>query len=161
MQWVGIRTHTHTLLSDTRSEESNCNPQKNSTSILFYFFSSFPKEITFQWIPSHCGIPGNEEADTIAKQSSFSDLYVTSPMSQVILKPFRCFTYITAHSPTLPSLLLHHRHFTYVTWRTAHDLFPYLIQNCMPLLMCSLCFIHWVKLLTHESLHNLISINSG
>ena len=27
---------------------------------------------------------------------------VTLPTSQLILQPFRCFTYITAHSPTLP-----------------------------------------------------------
>ena len=32
------------------------------------------------------------------------------PTSQLILQPFRCFTYITVHSPTLPS-----RCFTYVT----------------------------------------------
>ena len=32
------------------------------------------------------------------------------------------FTYITAHSPTLLSLLLPHRIFTYVTWRDAHAL---------------------------------------
>ena len=31
-----------------------------------------------------------------------------------------CFTYITAHSPNLPSLLLRHRLFTYVTWLAAH-----------------------------------------
>ena len=39
---------------------------------------------------------------------SFSSLYVTSPTSQLNLQPFRRFTYITAHSPTL--LLLHLRH---------------------------------------------------
>ena len=53
---------------------------------------------------------------------SFSKLSVTSPMSQHILQPFRCFTYITAHSPTLPlssahsptfpSLHLHHNSFS-------------------------------------------------
>ena len=34
----------------------------------------------------------------------------------------RCFTYVTAHSPTLVSLFLRHRLFTYVTWRAAHDI---------------------------------------
>ena len=42
----------------------------------------------------------------------FSNLSVTSPMSQLILQPFRYFTYITAHSPTLPSLHLRHSSFS-------------------------------------------------
>ena len=50
----------------------------------------------------------------------FSKLSVTSPTSQLILQPFRYFTYVTAHSPTLLSPLIRHRIFTYVTWRAAH-----------------------------------------
>ena len=42
------------------------------------------------------------------------------PTSQLIVQRLRCLTYITAHSPTLLSLLLRHRLFTYVTWRAAH-----------------------------------------
>ena len=42
------------------------------------------------------------------QQSSFSNLFVTSRTSQLILQPFRRFTYVTAHSPTLPLLHLHH-----------------------------------------------------
>ena len=41
--------------------------------------------------------------------SSFSNPSVTLPTSQFILQSFRCFTYVTAHSPTLLSLLLRHR----------------------------------------------------
>ena len=37
---------------------------------------------------------------------SLSNLSVTSPTSQLIFQPFRRFTYVTAHSPTLLSLLL-------------------------------------------------------
>ena len=51
---------------------------------------------------------------------SFSNLSVTSPTSQLILQPFRRFTYVTAHSPSLLSLFLRHRLFIYVTWRAAH-----------------------------------------
>ena len=40
---------------------------------------------------------------------SFSNLSVTSPTTQIILQPFRRFTYVTAHSPTLPLLHLGHR----------------------------------------------------
>ena len=44
---------------------------------------------------------------------SFSNLSITSPTSQLILQPFRCFTYVTAHSPTLLSLYLRQRSFSY------------------------------------------------
>ena len=49
--------------------------------------------------------------------SSFAKPSVALPTSQYILQPFRCFTYVTAHSPTLVSLLLRHRLFT---WLAAH-----------------------------------------
>ena len=52
--------------------------------------------------------------------SSFSNPSVSLPTSQFIVQPFCCFTYITAHSATLLSLLLRHRLFTYITWRAAH-----------------------------------------
>ena len=46
------------------------------------------------------------------KQSSFSNLSVSSPTSQLILQPFRRFTFVTAHSTTLPSLYLRHSSFS-------------------------------------------------
>ena len=51
---------------------------------------------------------------------SFSNPSVALPTSQLILQPFRWFTYVSAHSPTLLSLPLRHRLFTYVIWRAAH-----------------------------------------
>ena len=54
--------------------------------------------------------------------SSFSNPSVALPTSQSILQPFCCFTYVTTHSPTLLSLLLRHRLFT---WRAAHGLLHY------------------------------------
>ena len=54
------------------------------------------------------------------RHSSFSNPSLALPMSQLILQTFRCFTYVTAHSPTVLSLPLCHRIFTYVTWRAAH-----------------------------------------
>ena len=42
------------------------------------------------------------------EQSSFAKLFVASPTSELILQPFRRFTYITIHSPTLPLLHLCH-----------------------------------------------------
>ena len=50
----------------------------------------------------------------IQEQSSFSKISVTSPTSQLILivQAFRHFTYVTSHSPTLPSLYLRHNSFS-------------------------------------------------
>ena len=45
------------------------------------------------------------------EQSSFSNISVTSPTSQLILQHFRHFTYVTTHYPTLPSLYLRHSSF--------------------------------------------------
>ena len=70
----------------------------------------------------------------LMKLCSFSNLSVTSLTSQLILQPFRRFISVRTHSPTLPllhlhhssfptltSLLLRHRLFTYVNWRAAHE----------------------------------------
>ena len=43
---------------------------------------------------------------------SFSNPLVASLMLQLILQPLHCFTYVTAHSPTLPSLQLRHSPFS-------------------------------------------------
>ena len=43
---------------------------------------------------------------------SFSNLSVPSTTLQLILQPFRRFTYVTAHSPTLPLLLLRNSSFS-------------------------------------------------
>ena len=52
------------------------------------------------------------------RSSSFSNPFVASsnpsfasPTSQLIFQPFRCFTYVTAHFPTLQSLRLPHSSF--------------------------------------------------
>ena len=54
------------------------------------------------------------------RHSSFSNPSVALPTSQIILQPLRCFTYVSAHSPPLLSLLLSHRLFTYLIWRATH-----------------------------------------
>ena len=50
----------------------------------------------------------------------FTYVIGTSPTSQLILQPFRRYTYVTGHSTTLSLLHLRHRHFNYVTLRAAH-----------------------------------------
>ena len=54
------------------------------------------------------------------RQNLFSNPSQALPKSQLILQRFRCFTYVTIHSPALLSLLLPHSTFTYVAWRAAH-----------------------------------------
>ena len=61
--------------------------------------------------------------------------YIASPTSQLIVQPFRCFTYITAHSTALPLLHIHHRHFTYVTWWAAHA--PMMMFNISMMILLS------------------------
>ena len=46
------------------------------------------------------------------RRSSFSNPSFASAMSQLILQPFRRFTYVAAHSPTFPSLYLRHSSFS-------------------------------------------------
>ena len=53
----------------------------------------------------------NKVASLLTEQSSFSNLSVTSPTSQLILQPCRRFTYVTAHYPTLPLLHLRYSSF--------------------------------------------------
>ena len=52
--------------------------------------------------------------------NSFSNPSIALPMSLLILQHFRCFTYVTVHSPTLLSLLLYHK-LSYVTMSRAHS----------------------------------------
>ena len=54
----------------------------------------------------------NEQSAAHLRHNSFSNHSVALPLSQLIFQPFRCFTYVTAHSPILLSLLLRHRLFT-------------------------------------------------
>ena len=69
------------------------------------------------------------------RHSSFSNSSVALPTSQLILQAFRCLTYVTAHSPTLPPLYLHHSslsnpcRFTYITAHSPTLLSLYLCHS--------------------------------
>ena len=54
----------------------------------------------------------NEQSSLYLRHSSFSNPSVALPASQLILQPFHRFTYVTAHSPTLPLFHLHHSSFS-------------------------------------------------
>ena len=61
------------------------------------------------------------------RKGSFSNLSVTSPTLQLILQPFRRFTYVTAHSPTLP--LLHLRRGSFSNPSPGEPRIGYIIEN--------------------------------
>ena len=79
---------------------------------------------------------------------------ITSPTSQLILQPFRCFTYVTTHSPTIPLFHLHHSSFSNpfccFTYVTAHSpMFP-------SLYLCHSSFSNPFRcFLCHSSFSNL------
>ena len=56
--------------------------------------------------------PTSQVLHLIHLTSSFFNLSITSPTSQLILQPVLRFTYVTAHSPTLPLLHLLHSSFS-------------------------------------------------
>ena len=68
------------------------------------------------------------------RHSSFSKLSISSPTSQLILQAFHLFTYVTANSPTLPLLCLHHSSFSKL-----FHLFTYVTANSPTLPSLHLC----------------------
>ena len=57
-----------------------------------------------------CGV--DEAAKGWRMSRAQSPIFVTSPTSKLILQPFRRFTYVTAHTTTLPLLHLRHSSFS-------------------------------------------------
>ena len=87
------------------------------------------------------------------RHSSFSNPSVALPTSQLILQPFSCFIYFTAHSSTLILLPLHHRLFTYVTWRAAHG--NNFISQIFKVCYCPLFLaMRWIVVLDSQQLTN-------
>ena len=81
-------------------------------------------------------------SEAMEEQENEQILILQPLPSQLILQPFRRFTNVTAHSPNLLSLHLHHMYFTYVTWRTAHGLKPTINfwAGCLSFFFLHLCF---------------------
>ena len=69
----------------------------------------------------------------------FSNLSVTSPTSQLILQPFRRFTYVTTHFPTLPLLHLRHSLFSNPSFASPTSQAPLILQP----------FRHFTHVTTH------------
>ena len=76
---------------------------------------------------------------------SFSNLSVISPMPQLILQPFRRFTYVTSHSPTLPLLHLRHSSFSNPSFASPTSQALHLIH-----LSCAHPFHHFTYVTAHS-----------
>ena len=88
-------------------------PEHGSHQYNFYgvFLKSFLLLFLLKYSNYSLQTMGGSPGELSEELCSFSNLSVTSPTSQIILQPFRCFTYVTAHSPTVP--LLHLRQSSY------------------------------------------------
>ena len=121
------RAHSPTLTSLYLRHSSFSNPSVASpTSQLilqpFFHFSYFTcSSLTSAGEPPMFVSPYDGSTDMLCSSSNLS---VTSPTSHLILQPFHRFTYVTAHSPTLPLLYLRHSSFSNpsFTYPTSHAL---------------------------------------
>ena len=70
-----------------------------------------------------------------AKLCSFSNFSFTSPTSQLILQPFRRFTYVAAHSTTLPFPHIRHNSFSKPLFRFSYVICSSLTSPGQPPMM--------------------------
>ena len=111
-----VTTHSPTLPSlylrhSSFSNSSVASPTSQFILQPFFRFSC----LTSSSLNSPGESPRNENElcyDYNYELCTFSNFSVTSPTSQLILQPFRRFTYVTAHSPTLSLLHLRHSSFS-------------------------------------------------
>ena len=100
-------TSTNVFLQVTKNVEVTRRKIWTVWRMLKYFPAKCLKFIPHQTGSMGMGIIMQKD-DSIRQHSREVWLYGTS---QLILQPFRRFTYVTAHSATLPLLLLHHSSF--------------------------------------------------
>ena len=73
IQNVVVFTDSMSVLQALENEKQNTPLLISITKTLSSFIQEFEIEVTLQWIPSHCEIPGNERADTLAKKGAESE----------------------------------------------------------------------------------------
>lgn len=72
-QNVVIFTDSMSVLQALENEKQNTPLLTSLTKTISAFIQEFEIDVTLQWIPSHCEIPGNERADTLAKKGAESE----------------------------------------------------------------------------------------
>ena len=63
------------ILTDSASALEAIKNMKESSIIVeiyekLFAINSFGIDVNLEWVPAHCGLPGNERADLLAKQAS-------------------------------------------------------------------------------------------
>ena len=96
------------------------SPTLTSLHLRYSSFSIPSAALPMSQVILHPSVPSPTSYAFHLHHSSFSDPSAALPTSQLIQQPFCCFIYVTGHFTTLLFLHLHHRHFTYFTWRAAH-----------------------------------------
>ena len=112
-------------------KEVECRKQRETTASIHSLVKMQPWFLSLRWktcLRQNCS-PGS-----CASRTSFSNPYIVSATSQLILQIFHRLTYVTADSRILPLLHLRHRHFTYVTWRTVHG-HQFRILRCVNIIL--------------------------
>ena len=69
-QKIVIFTDSKSVLQALDNNKQDNASIRSLTLEIDNFIKDFDQEITLQWIPSHCNIPGNERADTLAKKGA-------------------------------------------------------------------------------------------
>ena len=72
-QNVVIFSDSMSVLQALENEKLDTSLIISITKTLSAFMQEFDIDVTLQWIPSHCDIPGNERADTLAKKGAESE----------------------------------------------------------------------------------------
>ena len=70
---IAVFSDSKSVLECLSNHSLTTNAIKDLITSIDQFASQFKKEITLQWIPSHCNIDGNESADKLAKVGSMMD----------------------------------------------------------------------------------------
>ena len=67
---IVIFSDSKSVLQALDSDQQNTNSIRDLRLAISNFIDDFSVNVTLQWIPSHCDIPGNESADRLAKEGA-------------------------------------------------------------------------------------------
>ena len=80
-----VFSDSKSVLQALESDKQNTTTTRSLLCALDKFLNTFNVQLTLQWIPSHCNIPGNERADVLANKGSACE-QPNFPVSQATAK---------------------------------------------------------------------------